>query len=183
MSLYFIRHGQTKYNKTGKLTGSVNIPLNAEGKAEAKRISKKLPKSIKEIWCSDLLRAKQTCAIINKELKLPVKYTHNLRGRSFGSLQNKTWLEVAKKYPEKDLRLIDEKQKYNYRPFGGDSVGDVKKRLRTVCKSLRKRKHDILIITSGGVIRLLIYIITNKINLHIPNCDLYKLKIEKDKKL
>lgn len=179
MSLYFMRHGKTGYNQTGKLTGSVNIPLSPVGKKETKKIIKKIPKGIKEIWCSDLLRARQTCAIINKELKLPVKYTHNLRGRSFGNLQGKTWLEVAKKYPNKDLRLIDEKQKYNYRPFGGDSVGDVKKRLKAVCNTLKRKKHDVLIITSGGVIRLLIYFMTERINLIIPNCDIYKLKIKK----
>lgn len=175
-----MRHGKTSYNQAGKLTGSVNIPLNAFGGKEAKRMINKIPKGVEEIWCSDLLRAKQTCTIINKELKLPVKYSPNLRGRSFGSLKGKTWLEVTKKYPDKDLRLIDKKQKYNYRPFGGESVGDVKKRLRIICKTLRNKKHDVLIITSAGVIRLLIYIMTDKINLHIPNCGIYKLKMKKD---
>jgi len=177
MSLYFIRHGKTSYNQSGRLTGSVNVPLNAAGKREVKNIIKKLPKNIKEIWCSDLLRARQTCYIINKELNLPVKYTFNLRGRSFGSLEGKTWEQVTEMYPSQQLRLKDKKQQYNYHPYGGDSVGDIKKRVKKVCACLKKKNHDVLVITSGGVIRLLRYACDGRIRLNIRNCLVHKLNL------
>lgn len=174
MSLYCIRHGKTNYNQSGRLTGSVDVCLNAAGREEARKIIQKLPKSIKEIWCSDLIRARQTCEIINKKLHLPVKYTPDLRGRCFGSLQGKTWAQLTKLYPEEKLSQKDRQQKYNYRPYGGDSVSDVRKRIRRVCTVLQKKKHDVLIITSGGVIRLLHHKHHGLIRLKINNCTIHQ---------
>ena len=177
MSLYFIRHGKTSYNQTGRLTGSTDVSLSVAGREEVKCIIKKLPKSIKEIWCSDLLRARQTCDIINKKLNLPVSYTSNLRGRSFGHLEGKTWDEVTKMYPTKQLSLKDKEQEYNYHPYGGDSVGDVKKRNKKAYVCLKNKDHDVLVITSGGVIRLLYYALNGKVRLNIRNCLIHKFRL------
>ena len=40
--IYFIRHGQTEYNKEGRFQGILNIPLNAVGLAQAEKAAESL---------------------------------------------------------------------------------------------------------------------------------------------
>ena len=75
--IYFVRHGKTDYNKKNLLSGGdIDIPLNSEGKEQAK-ITAKLLKDVKfdMVFCSPLIRAKKTCEEIMKFHKnIPVIY-------------------------------------------------------------------------------------------------------------
>ena len=42
MQLYFIRHGETDFNKNGQLQGQTDIPLNKEGESQALAARKKI---------------------------------------------------------------------------------------------------------------------------------------------
>ncbi|MFZ5954457.1 MAG: histidine phosphatase family protein [Candidatus Dependentiae bacterium] len=62
-TLILIRHGQTDWNLAGKLQGHADIPLNAKGIEQAKRVAhylkaKQVP--ITALYSSDLQRAQQT---------------------------------------------------------------------------------------------------------------------------
>ena len=77
--LYFIRHGQTQHNVDGVLTGRLDIPLNENGLKQVEKEaieSKKI--NIDIIFCSPLLRTKQTCEAINKYHNSPVIITEEI---------------------------------------------------------------------------------------------------------
>ena len=61
MSIYYVRHGETDYNKAYLIQGSIDAPLNEVGMEQAHQIALKL-KDIKfaAIYCSPLRRARQT---------------------------------------------------------------------------------------------------------------------------
>jgi len=63
--LYFVRHGETDGNKKGIIQGGTDFPLNETGFAQANEAKEKL-KGVRfdKAFCSPLLRAKQTCAVI-----------------------------------------------------------------------------------------------------------------------
>lgn len=70
--ILLVRHGQTDWNKAGKLQGQVDIPLNEVGRAQAAEAARGLLDSgITRIVTSTLGRAMETGAIIAAHLGLP----------------------------------------------------------------------------------------------------------------
>jgi len=90
--LYFVRHGQTNHNVNKLLAGRCDIPLNEKGIEQANEITIKT-KNIKLdiIFCSPLIRAKQTCDIINKEHNAEVIVRDELIERDFGIYESKEY--------------------------------------------------------------------------------------------
>ena len=90
-SFYFIRHGQTDWNKEARLQGSTDIPLNAAGRQQALAASqavKHLP--IDLIITSKLSRAKETAEIINLTLKKPLFVDARISERDYGVFEGLT---------------------------------------------------------------------------------------------
>lgn len=67
MNLFLVRHGETDWNLEGRLMGQTDIPLNKNGREQAKTLQKKL-ENIKFDICytSPLKRARETAEIICK---------------------------------------------------------------------------------------------------------------------
>ncbi|MFA5937229.1 MAG: histidine phosphatase family protein [Candidatus Paceibacterota bacterium] len=173
MKIYFVRHGQSESNKKGILTGHIDIPLSSEGIEQAKKTSLEISSDFEEIYSSDLIRCKQTAEIINKKLNTSIKYDSRLRERNFGSLAGKSWEEVGQ-----ELKEIDKNQKYDYQPYGGEHVDDVKKRIFSCIEEI-KTKHPnkkILIVTSGGIIRLLHNMINGQVHGYIENSSIHEFE-------
>jgi probable phosphoglycerate mutase len=64
-----IRHGSTAWNKEGKMQGSTDIPLDAEGIEQARKLGLRLSdESWDLVYTSQLSRARQTGEIIAAEL-------------------------------------------------------------------------------------------------------------------
>jgi broad specificity phosphatase PhoE len=59
--IIIIRHGETDYNKERRMQGWLDIPLNAEGHAQAKQAAVLLAQyKVDALYSSDLTRAHQT---------------------------------------------------------------------------------------------------------------------------
>ena len=64
--IYLLRHGQTDWNKMGRMQGQTDIPLNQTGRDSAYSCVQDILKAgVTRIISSDLMRAKQTAEIIN----------------------------------------------------------------------------------------------------------------------
>jgi uncharacterized phosphatase len=71
--LYFIRHGLSEMNKSGHFAGTIDTPLAAEGRAQAKAAGEKAKNlSIDLIISSPLGRALETAKIIAEEIGYPI---------------------------------------------------------------------------------------------------------------
>ncbi|WP_236652916.1 histidine phosphatase family protein [Chitinophaga vietnamensis] len=83
--IVIIRHGTTAWNKAGRLQGHSDIPLDEEGREQARKLARRLADEHWDmIWSSHLLRAKETAAIITKELELPVVLEDGRLGEAGG---------------------------------------------------------------------------------------------------
>ncbi len=149
-----MRHGVTPLNQQKKVNGEVDEPLASEGFAEAKAAIGLIPQSITKIYVSPLLRAQQTADIFSKALHLPMVTQEELCEVRMGSLAGKSWEEMDS---GADLKKKHRSVQFDYRPFGGESVKDVKKRLFSLFKKLNGKHEDeeALLITHGGIIRML----------------------------
>ncbi len=154
MIFYILRHGITPLNKQKKVNAEVDEPLASEGLEQAKAVVPLIPKSVARIYSSPLLRARQTAEIIGSARNLPITVAEELTEIRMGSLAGKAWeemdggLELKKKH-----RAVQ----FDYHPYGGESLEDVKKRLFVFFRELKDKHSDqgVLLITHGGMIRLI----------------------------
>ncbi|MCC8371350.1 MAG: histidine phosphatase family protein [Rickettsia endosymbiont of Pseudomimeciton antennatum] len=114
--MFFIRHGETEWNRKHIAMGSTNCPLNKKGILQAQSAAKLLKKEsqISSIITSPLLRTVETAEIIQKELHCPLIYLNNLREMNLGIMEGKalnklSWItEWEKGQPIKNVETNQE---------------------------------------------------------------------------
>lgn len=99
--ILLIRHGETAWNAVRRLQGHLDIPLNAEGRRQAKALASALEdEQLAAILSSDLQRAVQTAGEIARLQGLPTRLDPQLRERCFGDFEGKLYSELPELYPE-----------------------------------------------------------------------------------
>lgn len=162
MKIYVIRHGLTELNKKNIVNGQMDESLSPEGIEQAKEAIPHLPKTIKYIYSSSLQRAKLTAEIINSKSKHPLNAAVELSEIHMGSLAGYSWEEMENGAEmKKKHRTVN----FDYKPFGGESAAQVKKRLVGFFKKIKDTHKDkeVLIVTHGGIIRVLYLLEQGKI--------------------
>ncbi|OVE79489.1 hypothetical protein BVY00_00280 [bacterium G20] len=93
--LYFIRHGESQFNKEKRFAGRTDTPLTDEGQKQAKKAGEDAKKlQIDLIVSSPLSRAYETAGIIATEIGYPkasIKINPLLIERDYGSLSGQVW--------------------------------------------------------------------------------------------
>lgn len=141
---YFIRHGETDWNKQGLWQGSTDTDLNDDGRAQAEASILKLSDlGLTRIVTSPLKRCLQTTDIINTVLKLPVEQHENLRERCFGKLNGKHRDEIG------DIEDYDPDE------YQVERKTSVIQRATTVIEAsfVKYPREKILFVSHGGVFR------------------------------
>lgn len=162
MKVFVIRHGLTELNKKQVLNGQIDEPLSKEGMIQAENAISTIPKSVKYIYTSPLLRARHTAEIINSKLNLPL-YNHlKITEIHMGSVAGKSWSDFKN---GEEMKQKHRSINFNYKPAGGESSKEVKKRILEFIKEI-KDKHsseEVLIVAHGGIIRTMNLLINGKI--------------------
>lgn len=124
---YFVRHGQTLWNLTGKYQGSTDVPLSEVGEAQAELAARWFDdKKIDVIYTSPLVRARKTAEAIARRHQLEPVIKPEFRELSFGEWEGLTYDEIESRWPgaiEKLYRAPDELQ-----IEGGETFAEVEKR-------------------------------------------------------
>jgi broad specificity phosphatase PhoE len=82
---WYLRHGETDWNARGVSQGSIDIPLNPTGVAQARAAAEQLrDRGIKTIVASPLSRARVTAEIVAEVLGLPVLIDPDLKEVNWG---------------------------------------------------------------------------------------------------
>jgi|ERR1044072_6054157 broad specificity phosphatase PhoE len=172
MQIDFIRHGKTQ---TDVVIGRSNAPLIKEGIAETKKALLKLALNYEELYSSDLLKCVQTAEILNKKLHLPIQFDSRLREVHFGSLAGKRFSDID---PTGELEHQYKKQEYNFIPYGGESVENVQQRVVAFVENITRHSKStkILVVTHGGIIRLLSALYHTKAQERIDNSAIYQFE-------
>ncbi len=112
MRVYLIRHGETDYNREGRMQGHGEVPLNDLGIAQATRLAQRLAgESIDHIYASDIRRTVMTAAVIASHTGSSVTYDAGFRERDPGELTGQTY--------ETCMGFFDDE---SFEPPGGESV-------------------------------------------------------------
>lgn len=145
-SLLLIRHGQTDWNKAGKMQGQVDIPLNATGVEQAHHTGETLKNkgySFDVLVSSPFSRASETATVVGGYLGLELDRTYeNLKERAYGDAEG--------------AQLTFEQSRSVYEDFAGvESEEDLFNRTVRVLRQI-VRDHPgqrVIAVSHGSVIR------------------------------
>ena len=152
-TLILIRHGETEWNREGRVQGHLDSALTSDGIAQACACAIRLQsESIDHIIASDLPRARRTADILNAARNLPIRFEAALRERSFGIGEGKTYEELDAMHPElfSRSRATDP----DFAIGGGESRRQFHQRVTGMLAQIVDEHADkrILVVTHGGVL-------------------------------
>jgi broad specificity phosphatase PhoE len=161
VALWLVRHGQTDWNVEGRYQGQADPPLNRIGLAEAEQAARKLAgEPLRAIYSSDLLRARQTAALIAQASGAPLRLEPRLREVNLGAWEGMLFDQIRANYP-RELRER-EQNPLNSRPPGGETVEEVWQRARAVVSEISRRHagEQVALVSHGLTLgTLLAYVI------------------------
>ena len=161
-TIYYIRHGETDWNRTGRLQGALDIPLNALGRRQAVQAGRILEGLIarnghdKEklaFVASPLGRARTTMELVRGELRLPSAdygLDDRLREIGYGEWEGRTLAESEVLDPQLFARR--QFDKWTVGAPGGETYASVQLRVRDWHDSLLV---DTVAVAHGGTARAL----------------------------
>ena len=96
--LWLLRHGATEWALSGRHTGSTDLPLLAEGEAEARALAPLLSRQqFAAVYTSPLQRARQTCALAGLGGQAVIE--PDLREWDYGRYEGITTAEIRQTVP------------------------------------------------------------------------------------
>ena len=110
-TLVLLRHGQSQWKKENRFTGWVDVPLSAEGVAEAENAGRLLAAEglvFDRAFTSYLKRAIKTLWLTLEGLDqmwIPVHKTWRLNERMYGALQGLNKVETVQKHGEAQVKI------------------------------------------------------------------------------
>jgi probable phosphoglycerate mutase len=141
-SVVVMRHGQTAYNREGRMQGQLDIPLDSTGHHQAATAAQALVGAgITRIITSDLSRAQSTAATIAEALGLPLLLDARLREQHYGEWQGLTLAEIAASWPGRR------------EPVDGESLPEVAARAVAAVLEHLPPSGALLVVTHGDTAR------------------------------
>ncbi|MFW2366444.1 MAG: histidine phosphatase family protein [Desulforhopalus sp.] len=158
-----LRHGQTEWNILKRVQGSADSPLTQEGRLQSAEWGKTLLQlGWHRIICSDLGRVKETVAILNQSLQLPVAYDPRLREQHWGDWEGMTIPHITKHFHKELTRQVA--LGWDFTAPGGESRGAVRDRLFGALSeaAIQWPEQRILVVCHQGVIKSALYHLTQR---------------------
>jgi probable phosphoglycerate mutase len=157
-TIVFIRHGETDWNVEGRLQGQRDIPLNENGRAQARRNGETIAREIPgaagfDFVASPLWRARETMEIARAAMNLdPQAYAVDPRlvEITFGELEGFTYQDIEDREPGW-LKQRDA-NKWEFLPPGGESYRMLHDRIIAWLETVRV---PLVVVAHGGVGRVL----------------------------
>jgi len=163
MLIRFLRHGETEWNRTGRIQGATPfVDLTDAGVNETQRLAESYAakaESFDRLYTSPLLRARRTAEIIGEVLGLMPIQDDRLREMSFGRYEGTRYGKSETggfRFVDANIRCcFDDPSKYAPPPTA-ESFDRVLRRVASFVKEMSgipaSTTGRILVVTHGGVI-------------------------------
>jgi broad specificity phosphatase PhoE len=157
-TFYLIRHGETDWNLHGRWQGHTDIPLNEDGRAQARRLAARLRADrvrFDAIYSSDLQRAWETAGVVGAALDRAPLALPALREINVGSWSGLTSIEVRAQDGETYARY---KSGEDAARGGGERFLDLYTRVVAAVEQLADQQpgQTLALVTHGGPVRALL---------------------------
>ncbi len=155
--LFLIRHGHTVNGEERRYKGHIDVELSQRGVRQMERLAEALRGvGLKEVYCSDLKRARRSAEIIAGAAGRRPVVLPSLRERSFGRWEGMSFDEISRAYPEEFRRWKEDPLSFS--PPGGESTLEVRDRVLEAFQSIaeRHRGDEVAVVSHGGVNRVVL---------------------------
>jgi len=159
--LWLVRHGLTDWNTQQRYCGHRDIPLSAQGRAQALWLAERLQKEmISTIYTSDLVRARETAEIIalQRTPAIQIKVSAAWREIDFGDWEGLTYAQIAGQFKDQLGFFTDPE---HYAPPNGELVAHMQRRVKDefsvmVQSDDLSTEGDAVIVSHGGPLRVML---------------------------
>lgn len=183
--LYFVRHGQTKWNAIARMQGRWNSNLSDLGRRQAEVNGRFLDsQNIEALFVSPLDRTRQTAEIINQYLNLAATYDDRIMEWDCGDWSGHLYAEVKEKWPQEWQEL--EANRFHYRGPNCENYPDMIDRSVPFLEEVRLRPENNIAIVSHGMIgrvmvaQLMAFNEQQTLDFHQPNDVVFRVTLHED---
>jgi broad specificity phosphatase PhoE len=141
--VWVVRHGETEWSRTGRHTGSTDVPLTAAGEQAAVALRPVLDgRDFAAVWVSPRLRARRTAELAGLT---DVTIVDELHEWDYGDYEGLTRAQIYADHADWDL--------WNDGCPGGETPGQVARRVDGVIARCREVDGTVLVVAHGHVLR------------------------------
>jgi probable phosphoglycerate mutase len=151
-SVYLARHGQTAYNLEGRFQGHLPVPLDELGRAQALELAERAAAhDFAALWCSPLLRARETAAAVERRTGLSAREDARLVETDAGEWTDLSFAEVRASAPEAFAAFVAGERAFAFP--GGESLVHQQERVSEALSEIEQGELPALVVCHGMVIR------------------------------
>ena len=144
--VYLARHGETAWSLSGQHTGLTDLPLTDRGEQNARRLGERFRgMSFSKVFTSPLQRARKTCELAGFGAQAEID--RDLLEWNYGEYEGRRTEEIHAERPDWQL--------FRDGCPGGESPQQVGARADRVVKRTRGIQGNVLIFSSGHILRVL----------------------------
>lgn len=150
-TIVLVRHGETEWNRVGRLQGWTDTDLNRRGRAQARALAEHLAAryDVAEIRSSDLERARRTAVAIESATDADLVETAAWRERGIGTLEGEPYDRLVE-HPSLSVSRAG-RAALDAAPEGGESLRAMRDRVLDAWADARDDAPDgTVIVTHGG---------------------------------
>jgi broad specificity phosphatase PhoE len=150
--VYLARHGETAYNHEGRFQGQQAVPLNDTGRAQAAELAERAAGyDFAALWCSPLLRARETAEIVAARIGLEPKEDARLMETDAGDWTDRSFTDVRAEAPALFDAFAAADPAFAFP--GGESFAEQEVRVAAALADVERGALPALVVCHGMVIR------------------------------
>ena len=156
-SLIVIRHGETDWNRQHRFQGQIDVPLNALGLEQARRLGQRLAtEPVDALIVSDLQRARQTAQVVADAQGRSAQVDPRWREQGFGILEGLDVPTIRSQHADLWAQWLRHEADYSL-PQGGESNTAFHARTMAALQALLAAHagQRVVVVTHGGVLDML----------------------------
>jgi broad specificity phosphatase PhoE len=171
VDVYLARHGQTAYNLERRFQGHLPVPLDDTGRAQAADLAERASAGAGAdgsrasgdrggtpfiaLWCSPLLRARETADIVAARIGLDPREDARLVETDAGDWTDRLFTDVQAEDPEGFAGFIEGRPDFAFP--GGESFAQQGERVAAALADIEQSELPALVVCHGVVIRIALF--------------------------
>jgi probable phosphoglycerate mutase len=141
LQIALIRPGTTDYDQEGRIQGTLDIPLNEQGLADAALIAEQLrDKGVELLYAPVSEPARHTAEIVGETLGIKVKKLNKMQNLNHGLWQGMLVEDIQHNQPKVYRQWLEHPE--NVCPAEGEMLGEAEERVRTAMTKLLKKHRE-----------------------------------------